>query len=79
MGCFIVIDMSFGNWLIYLCKDVKWEIIVYDVIYFIGYWYLRYMYVVIKFKCMMYIVFNVIFVILLKWVGYVIKNFCDVV
>lgn len=46
---------------------------------FIGYWYLRYMYVVIKFKCMMYIVFNVIFVILLKWVGYVIKNFCDVV
>lgn len=38
---------------------------------FIGYWYLRYMYVATKFKRMMHIVFNAISVIVkMGWISY---------
>lgn len=38
---------------------------------FIGYWYLRYMYVATKFKRMMHIVFNAISVIVkMGWIRY---------
>lgn len=31
LGRFIAIDMSFGNWLIYLRKDAEWEITVHVI------------------------------------------------
>lgn len=74
LGRFIAIDMSFGNWLIYLRKECRMRDYCTWRHLFIGYWYLRYMYVATKFKRMMHIVFNAISVILLKWVGYVIKK-----